>query len=312
MRVFQKLQPQDEEAFQAITGVLGYEVKQVTMAAAQRTEKGEPLPKIEAAKVSKPTGEAGPKPGRARKPMESELIDLAVPENALPDWLQTVPHLEETKPSKMTRSLPLEPLFQPNWTRTILSDALSTPSSEGEPDIAAIVEKIGCAQPLTELPRHMAPTLARGVQLLIDYSEAMEPFASDQIFLRDEILKVVGKDKSEVLAFSGSPLRGVGVGLQENWADYEPPIPGTPVLVLTDLGIGQPEFFFERADVHEWLEFAALIRKCSCPLIAFVPYPETRWPNIRQALSILQWDRPTNASTVRSLVQTRLRVARES
>jgi hypothetical protein len=137
----------------------------------------------------------------------------------------------------------------------------------------------------------------------------MESFASDQVFLRDEILKVVGKDRTEVLAFSGTPLRGAGGDFREDWTEYEPAPSGTPVLVLTDLGIGRPQLSSERAHADEWLEFAALVRRCNCPLIAFVPYPETRWPDLRQVMTVLHWDRPTNASTVRSLVRSGLRVA---
>jgi hypothetical protein len=131
----------------------------------------------------------------------------------------------------------------------------------------------------------------------------MEPFAGDQMLLKSAIYRVVGRDKTQTLSFNGTPRWGAGSGLRDEWSAYDPAPSGTPVLALTDLGIGNPGSFAERAEIRDWQEFADMLREHGCPLIAFVPYPENRWPQaLRTAITILQWDRPTNSSAVRRAI----------
>ncbi len=64
------------------------------------------------------------------------------------------------------------------------------------------------------------------------------------------------------------------------------------VLVMTDLGIGRPPGWAEWASEAEWLEFALLLRKAGCPLVALVPYPSDRWPPaLAASMMILSFDR---------------------
>ena len=112
-------------------------------------------------------------------------------------------------------------------------------------------------------------------------------------------MAVVGRDRVETLRFVGCPIRRAGSGPEDTWSDYSPPLTGAPVLLLTDLGIGRPGFGYEHADVHEWLEFAHRVKKAKSPLLAFVPYDESRWPTLlRSHMSIIQWDRNTTANAV--------------
>lgn len=308
VRALQGLQPRTEADFFSLVRLLGYNLK--APEPPQTTSK----PGVRPSKKARPLpDEPSPMPpeatGKSRKPVPSELTLLTGDQHAPPDWLRTVPHLAEATSSSIKSQIPLEPLFCPVWTRAILNDALSTPGLSGEIDIERIIHKISSAQPITELPRRQVPTLIRGVQALVDCSEAMEPFAADQASLKSAIYSVVGREKTQILSFHGTPLWGVGSGLQDEWQAYDPAPPGTPVLVLTDLGIGNPGFMAERADAWDWLEFADLLRRHGCPLIAFVPYPENRWPGaLRAKMNILQWDRFTNSSMVRRCIGRALRV----
>jgi hypothetical protein len=215
-----------------------------------------------------------------------------------------VPPLELSAPEDQTPSPPLDPLFFPRWTRGILSTALATVGDAGQLDVDRIVRLLASGKNLKELPMLPSPTLNRGVQLLIDRSQAMLPFMGDQARLREEILRVVGRDRVATLRFVGCPPRGAGVGAALSWSAYEPPLPGTPVLLLTDLGIGRPKLSDERAGVAEWLKFARLLEKANCPLVAFVPYAASRWPPVlTHHMTVIQWDRKTTATRVRSQVR---------
>lgn len=210
-----------------------------------------------------------------------------------------VPPLEASGSESEAQPLPLEPLFFPRWMRGILSAGLATNSEIGEVDVNRVVKILASGKSVEELPLLSSPTLTRGVQLLIDRSHGMMPFIRDQIRLHEEILDVVGSDRVKTLRFVGCPTRGAGDGPKDKWSTYSPPLTGAPVLLLTDLGIGKPSLSDERAGVNEWLEFAHLVRKAKCPLIAFVPYDESRWPPaLKNHMSIIQWDRNTTAITV--------------
>lgn len=215
-----------------------------------------------------------------------------------------VPPLESSAPEEDARSAPLEPLFFPRWVRGILSAALATNSVVGTLDVDRVVKILASGMCLKELPTLPSPTLSGGVQLLIDRSHAMLPFIGDQAKLHEEILRVVGKDRVTTLRFVGCPTRGAGSGPEMNWSPYEPPLHRTPVLLLTDLGIGRPMLSDERAGVAEWLKFARLAEKTNCQLVAFVPYAPSRWPQaLLRYMTIIQWDRNTTATTVRNRVK---------
>src|SRR6202008_4057123 len=103
-----------------------------------------------------------------------------------------------------------------------------------------IIESVCRGERVRFIPRLSIPTLTRGVQLLIDRGENMQPFAADQTALLAFLVRVVGRDRTEVNYFEGSPLWGAGIGPKDEWSDYRPPASGTPVVLVTDLGIAQP------------------------------------------------------------------------
>jgi len=224
-------------------------------------------------------------------------LDHTRSEDAAPSIL--VPPLEASAAESDSQSPLHEPLFFPRWTRAILSAGLATNSEIGEIDIDRVVNILAKGHCLNKLPLLSTPTLTRGVQLLIDRSQAMTPFIQDQIRLHREILATVGSDRVTTLRFVGCPIRGAGAGSEPTWAPYEPPPTRAPILLLSDLGIGRPRLSDERAGIREWLTFIRLVKKAKCPLLAFVPYEASRWPlALANQMSIIQWDRNTTAITV--------------
>jgi hypothetical protein len=214
-----------------------------------------------------------------------------------------VPPMEASAPEEFAASPPLAPLFFPRWTRAILSTALSTYGDDGQLDVERVAEKLARGERLEIWPTLSSPTLRRGLQLLVDRSHSMTPFIRDQISLQRDLVRVVGKDRVETLRFAGCPLRGAGAGPEIVWTKYQPPPPGTPILLLSDLGIGRPLLGADRASAAEWLSFAQLVRKALCPLVAFVPYAPPRWPrHLAPLVTMIHWDRKTTVSDVRNRV----------
>ena len=309
IRAVQVLCPEDREARAAIALVLGMQLREpADVGAPRQPQRTAPSAEPRAAPPA-PVEPPGAPPPR-RRPLLSDLTRQEGSPNAPPDWLRTVPHLADVDARALRAPLPLEPLFEPRWARAILGGALATPGQGGEIDVERIIDGIAHALPVTAIPRSAAPTLARGVQVLIDLGEAMQPFAADQAAVHAAIVRVVGRDKTGTVRFAGCPVWNDGPGSAPERGAYRPPAPGTPILALTDLGIGRPAGGHDWASAHDWLAFAAVARRAGCPLVAFVPYPPARYPaDVRGPITIVQWDRSTTVAAVRRLVGRGLRCA---
>jgi hypothetical protein len=249
----------------------------------------------------------------AAPPQEPEAAVVLEPDpseqrrsRARPAWLARSPSLAEPPdPSRTLSQTPVKtPLFVRSWTRGILSGSLSTLQHDGPIDVKHVVDMVSRGTPVVEVPREARATMAGGAQVLVDRSDAMVPYLEDQERLVAQIRDVVGEGNVEVLRFDGCPSWGAGRGTRRTWSDYHAhhtPQPGTAVLVLTDIGIGTPDFAGRHpATVDDWVGFAIHLRRAGCPVVAFVPYGPSRWPDrLRQVMRILHWDHRTSARTVR-------------
>jgi hypothetical protein len=218
---------------------------------------------------------------------------LNTPRPTPPAALQPLSAVLEPAPPR----LPIEPtdLFHHDRQRAVLTTLCSGPAPTGEPDLDAAVEIAARGEPLLVLPPEIRPTTRRGLQLLIDRGDAMLPFLRDQKRLQDAVSMLTGPDGLELVHFARTPLDspGAGAGPLWTWRPYRPPLPGQPVLVLSDLGALAP--VIERSDVDEaWCRFAALLGEAGCPVVALVPAPLRRLsPRVRSAVAVVPWDRPT-------------------
>jgi hypothetical protein len=308
-RAKDKLQPSDAEALRRIAELLGLypeeasrlledEITDRMLRRAQSRQGPEDWP-IPSSLESERPPERRPYVPRPRY-QRSKLSPIEV---SAQEWANEIEPLSPAASEESSVPLPLEPLFNPQWTRAILSGSLSTTVYEGPVDVPRVLDRLARMESLSTLPRLPVPTARRGVQVLVDKSQAMEPYLSDLEYLQERVRRVIGQSRVKVLHFVGSPLRGAGAGPRRLWKNYQPPYTGTPVLLLTDLGIGQPLLSDEQASEQEWLHFVALIQKARCPLIAMVPYAPSRYPSaIARALIIICWDRSTTAGKVRSIV----------
>jgi len=246
-----------------------------------------------------------PRPRLERSEQRGVTLPLLVEhtrEEAAESSINVAP-MGESAPEEFAPAPPFEPLFTPRWTRAILSTALATYGDDGQLDVERVAETLARGGHLERWPTLSWPTLSRGIQLLIDRSRSMAPFIGDQISIQRELKHVVGRDRVQTLRFAGCPLRGTGAGAVTAWSEYRPPPAGTPVVLLSDLGIGRPLVGDDRAGVAEWVGFARLVRRARCPLVAFVPYAAPRWPHeLAPLVTVIHWDRWTTVSTIRSRV----------
>lgn len=194
------------------------------------------------------------------------------------------------------------PLFEQLWSRAIFTTLIAT-CRDGGIDLDALVEKVARREHIERLPAKTVPTLRRGAQVLVDTSTGMTAFFADQAWALDEIERVVGRELVQVLSFAGLPCRGVAANIVDEPQPYLAPLPGTPVILLSDLGIARPVGASDRASADEWASFALHVRCAGCPLIALLPYTPARWPRkLRGLVTMIHWDPRTTVGRLRAII----------
>ena len=123
-------------------------------------------------------------------------------------------------------------------------------------------------------------------------------FSRDVRQLVREIQNVIGEPRVELRMFADCPSRGAGAPGEKPWPAYRAPASATPILMLTDLGIGASPL--ERATQGEWNRFFTTTNAAACPVYALVPYPSDRWPAaLANQISCVMWDPATTVQHVR-------------
>lgn len=193
-----------------------------------------------------------------------------------------------------------EPLFVDRWTKAILGAAVATVEVRGEFDAARAVDTLAQGKPVTAVRRRVRTTTRRGAQVLLDMGAGMVPFADDRERLAAELTRVIGVNAIHVLRFEGTPMDMVETGADGTRRTYVPPPVGTPVVLVTDLGLGRPPHEIRRPSTLGWRAFCTTVQSAGCPLLALVPYPPDRVPPaLRDDLGVVQWDRSTTVRGVR-------------
>jgi hypothetical protein len=252
-----------------------------------------------------PVTAAAPPPARTAWQVTLRQTAIGSSTPVPPAWLAATAALPRpggvTPPSRL-----FTPLFPRAQARALLGAALATLDADGPLDIERAVEQLAQLRPLRELPRECLPTLRRGAQLLVDGGLGMAPFAHDLAALREQLDRLLPRALAPTLHFMGTPLRGCspdGGGELRRW---QAPPPGTPVFVVTDLGLGGPPGNDERAGLAEWMDFLDAARAAGAPVTALVPYGPRRWPRaLAGAVRLVHWDRRTTASVIRRTLERR-------
>lgn len=239
----------------------------------------------------------------SRSQMQLKQITTGSGSIATPHWVPLTATMPPPRIMPMSPPAP-QPLIGKRVRRAIFCSALATRMSDGPPDIDQILERFTSCRPLTDLPRLAERTLRYGVQVLVDCWIGMAPFSADQQSVLKAIRELFAPDRFEQLRFAGCPSRGVGPGARKDRRPWKPPRRRTPILLLSDLGIGGPMLDPDGSDPIEWLAFARKVREAGCPLIAFVPYEPRRWPkDLARSMTLVHWSERLTVGAIRRVAE---------
>jgi hypothetical protein len=227
---------------------------------------------------------------------ESELPPRAVSTTELladdaPQWLR-IPALP--RPTGPGTSAPVhEPLLTARQASAVLATLCATMRPTGRIDIGPVVQHMARRRAIRRLPRRARPTLARGVRVSADAGEGLKAFLQDQQQIVSALKLLIGEALVEAGWFLDDPLGESHPG--------NAPAPGTPVLLLTDLGIGGDGARRQWPKPDHLREFSRQMAARGSPVLALVPYPPDRWPpGLSNSIGMVFWDRRTTVSDVRA------------
>ncbi|GIH02441.1 hypothetical protein Rhe02_05080 [Rhizocola hellebori] len=179
--------------------------------------------------------------------------------------------------------------WQRQWASGIMLASTATMQPARTLDMASAVRRIAKGEVIRRLPLGRRLTVRLGIQLLIDHAEAMSPFAADRAWLAELAQHVVGQDQVEIVRFRSIP-EVVAVGPPPRLISYPPPMPGLPVVVISDLGlIGNR--FGSAARVLAWWEIFLNRLSTINPITVISPFPKAVYPaSVRRCALIVPLD----------------------
>jgi hypothetical protein len=295
VRSVRELDPDPQEAAQ-IAAMLGIVRGARRTAASARRLVPPPRPVIDTPPRTPPDGESETEPA-AFAPFLLDPISSARAKSS-PPWLSTATPFPIESTRYRAPKLPLEPILAANKVRAILSTLVSMWVGEGGVDLPRMISVMARGEQFTQLHRLRTLTVRRGVQLLIDTAPSMSLFRRDALWLRRELQKVLSESKVGVRVFARCPIFGAGRPADDAWKPFRPPSAGTPILLITDLGIGAERD--EKATPKEWNAFIDLTSAAGCPLLALNPYAPHRWPpDLARRITIIPWHRALSVQAAR-------------
>lgn len=195
----------------------------------------------------------------------------------------------------------LQPLFHPDWQPGLLQGLTATLQEIRSIDLPSIVAHAASLQPFRDLPWQRQFRSGRAVQLLIDRDDQMMAFLQDSKDLEKQCRRLFGKEALDIQRFHSDPTEGAGPGPIWDWQPYQPPAPGTHIVLVSNLG-AMP--WHEGFESPRWRRFARRVADAGCQLTCLSPLRPTRYsPGLVRALRIVQWDRRTQLAHIHRLAR---------
>jgi hypothetical protein len=213
---------------------------------------------------------------------EAPRLELRRLSSAAPRWRGRGEHLPEFKPLAPKRVV---------LTRLRRESAMRRTTQAI--DVPAVVGQLSLGRLLDNLPLRQRRVWGTHIHIIEDRARRLVPYWLDQEYVI-EMLKQVYPPYGVTVARMGDGESEPMVRWPENRCGrYEPPLPGTMVLVLGDLGCLASEG--ERLQ-HFWLRWGRQLRERHIPAVALVPTQIKAIPHdLTRAWTVVCWDAAASA-----------------
>ena len=188
-------------------------------------------------------------------------------------------------------------LLRPQWFRGVAGAMLATSQPSRDIDWKFLERRLVRGLPIEKLPWQPRPTLKRGVQVLLDQSESMQPFSRDGTDLITRLRRLIGQRSVRTWSFQLDPWRPAAS--QWKWLSSAPQTfaADTPLLIVSDFGIARGG----ARGAEPWQEIVRRAEQRRCPIVALIPAPQSSWPEWLPQIApyAFVWDRETSPQIVR-------------
>ena len=230
------------------------------------------------------------------EPVSQEPI---VFEQYFAEYAEKIREAEEIAPAtlKAAQARPsYRPLFLERWFQGIFTATLSTQMASREIDFRKLERNVAHGETLAELPFKLRASLVKGVHVLLDHSETMQPFWRDETELIARLRRLLGEALVQHAWFEMDPQRAAAKRLR--WRGTVPRKfhQETPVLLVTDFGVGLDAAAARFMDWESWLPIFHLAESSRSRVTALLPSAPALWPAglNRFVAGALLWDRETS------------------
>ncbi|RZL40589.1 MAG: type VI secretion system contractile sheath large subunit [Rubrivivax sp.] len=305
LRALSRLQAADEPAARAVAKLLGLarsaptEAPSATATAHALDEDDRDDPSTSQANSNVPRAvHADQQLPPAR---DAELTQDTADHEPAPAWLAQVEPLDAPVRVSDPFNAQRETLFDARLQRAIVARLAATWQDSGELDLAAVVSNVAAGRPLRRVPRRAVATTLKGVRLLVDEGESMQPFQQDVAQLVRSFRRTVGPSRLRVEGFLGVPSRDVRVGL--DWQAWRPGSLGMGLVLVTDLALPPYAPGALPVDAGEWQRFLGSAQRAGATPMVVVPRGAATLPaGLKRHARLLPWGRRSGLRTLAAAV----------
>ncbi|HYI12978.1 MAG TPA: Sua5/YciO/YrdC/YwlC family protein [Thermoanaerobaculia bacterium] len=182
---------------------------------------------------------------------------------------------------------PPSPLIPPRELRAFVYATVAQLVPSATVDLEKLTGQLARLRMPRTLPRKMRRGLRRGVALVTDYGDGMQPFRSDAAQFARGLRQIAASHQYKQYSVVGSPADPLDGDIDR--LPKTAPVPGAVVAILTDAGIARP-WSMHRAQPAEWMGWAKRLTRAGYRVVAVVPYGPSRWPaGARRSMHCTYW-----------------------
>lgn len=193
------------------------------------------------------------------------------------------------------------PLLRTRWFRALIMAMIGVQQRTDEIDVDDLVKRTIAQQPIEEIQYLTKRELPSQMQIVLDSTESMRPFWSDQTGLLQQLRSAIGSRSVDVVRFHENIAHFIQRETGRSAASRLRFHVGSVVLIVTDFGFYNGFCGAPQSNWESWLWVKEYFRRRNILPAALIPVPESDWPvHFRNHFPIsLAWDVTTSPQMAR-------------